>query len=1096
MSSMNNNIDSVFDLQYYLNENINTDDLNRYQRVKHLENELFNFDPTTNKLNTVKFYQVNKNYCRNLIQENTVFFNDFMMHLFYFAKPHIEKIFQKPKQKMLKYHEIKDFSKVTVFDRKTMKWITRQPGKTYTSKLGQKNKIYAQQKEYTYNTKENQQLYYLLTIFNKYFSIILQKESAMINKHYTEMKSFCVKYKKEYSEMFSDVEVKQHHFPNNALIDHLNYKAIWNASVLLKTFNEDYAKYNDINKIELYWIYIMIRTHMENIKGVYLEEMELEYDLHNLRSTSFKARSSIYFMTITFENQIGEILITSYNYLNNEWFEKHVRYDDIQNKYINLIDDKVVSSFSFNLSDIKTIIDGVLNPLKSDKLKYLETFSSGVQISGFYNLIYTDSEEQLLALHEQYGKYYKYKRNSFYVKDSQVKMLGDLYDNPHSFNGEEIGELVNSIHNDKDAILYDFPDYYTDFELSGVKNEMFKIPQAVGVPKSVLAYYSFKNVQGTKRFIDITVKNIYETKVYYKNNMVYRDLPKEKETLDISEYAFLESYLNEITEKRLSKESMSKIIKLGLIYKLLSQKNTIYIYGDDKERIEIEYNKELFNKLMNIWKGKLGKNKDVFYIIPNYMRLNLPNVVYMKSLFRKQTELREKINKKLTYYVDYLPELSLENISNGTYDRIRLVNRNVNYEHSNSASEKTICKIRDLELHFEDNKMEFPLMKKEISGSTQFKASIRQNTDYTDELFDLEVLYNPTREYAFQLVFHGQKTKRKHIAEWEKVRYENNKLAIPFRNKSHSGDITKTLDSIVKTLNWIRVHYKVVKSERQEEKNKKLIRTTYMLQEQLAYNKRNKEIVSGYIDQIEEISETILNDLIITKEGNRIKQNFLILLYILNDQLTNKRIVNYLNSYNDYNWSVKIKSIPLKGFDYQFNKYLIMKKDIGYKEIFISRLMDIATVDTDFFQYMYVLKSDEIDFILSRILSNFNKLLNKQVETNRIYALLFSTLELLLALMNIRNKDQNFLSLEDSTSRKIVSILKKLSKAYSISKLESLEQKYLEDSGKDNFKYYTNRLKFDWKKKNAHLYDTIDYIALLIAYISGDESVSGISISV
>ena len=129
-----------------------------YFTSKHIYNVLSKKDSVKN----VELADYSSNYISrfmNLMNSSDYvlgFVHDDIYDLYIFSKPHLQKILNVPKTKIVKEKKLIRKEKLKSIDANTFKWLGTKPGISIQEKLSNTSKVMSTVKRFSYNTKENQ----------------------------------------------------------------------------------------------------------------------------------------------------------------------------------------------------------------------------------------------------------------------------------------------------------------------------------------------------------------------------------------------------------------------------------------------------------------------------------------------------------------------------------------------------------------------------------------------------------------------------------------------------------------------------------------------------------------------------------------------------------------------------------------------------------------------------------------------------------------------------------------------------------------------------------------------------------------------------
>ena len=229
------------------------------------------------------FEKTQKNRERCLSEEEigkgcTLAVYDEFIRIAKYANNAIKNILRNPSRQIKKVEVKQQASRVAGFTSKTMRWMSTRSGRNIAEKIAPENKILTTKTVFSVDTKENRALMYLYknlaqivaSRFSKTKCFDCNERSFCEQEWLDDMKKMLAAFSRLKMEELGEVKAEKQAMQNNKLMYDLNYKIIWDATVMLTRVEEDIKEQFDkvrrrFTKL-MYWLMIGACLQCKNAK--------------------------------------------------------------------------------------------------------------------------------------------------------------------------------------------------------------------------------------------------------------------------------------------------------------------------------------------------------------------------------------------------------------------------------------------------------------------------------------------------------------------------------------------------------------------------------------------------------------------------------------------------------------------------------------------------------------------------------------------------------------------------------------------------------------------------------------------------------------
>lgn len=817
-----------------------------YFTSKHIYNELSKKDTVKNVVLSDYSHNYLSRFERLINSCDCVlgFVNDDIYDLYSFSSPHLLKILNNPKNKIIKEKKLVRKEKIKTIDSNTFKWLGTKPGSNIKEKLANTSKVLSTVKRFSNDTKENQ---VTKSYFKLMYDLMLAKFDFMVNnpnvfndslynERIKKLKIELNKYKQLIRDVFEDVLEKEHSTPNNTLIGNTDYHGIWETYRGLKsitpdlTFSNSYFKFLYklimlcfVNSNEYCYIdkYINLFEDNENY-------LVYKYDGNNIVEIQFDISDEM------------SLIISEYSIIDNV-FEKineeeiliECNFNDDKNvfergKYFELrIDSEIILTSFADLIGTKNVLNELCSyfniTFKENKHVDIHNVTPVfVSINSFDNSIYSNDAQ--IKPHLIMPNILNVPFNNLYFSNHENLFINSIFDNNYYYVLSSIRNSINL--GSHDLLIYDIKDTLDEFSSRNIRRKYSTaFPKSYPVWRSILAGESINDKDNISYVVDMTGKEFYVSRLKRKNNLYIHCGPIELPTFfdKYTEKEFLEDYIELFEEKydlEYPEEVKLDLLNSGILFEILlkkSLKKRLFIEGNHYEHNYhyIFFDEELFNECLEEFKYRMELIEESYplentlYVVPDFLHeICNHHIICNKMLMIGAEQIKDRVlNHKIAWY-ETLPKLSLEIINNGYFDTLLLVD---NQECENIIGKTISFDItEEFTLTAGEDEYILPLNKSFVGEqNVSFAAKLKDNSFplKKDVKVKLKLKYCFGSENSYELSFvpiENDAPFKKIIVEWEQE-YHNEELIYPvIPEKEYSNNFEDELSKFSYLCHCIR----------------------------------------------------------------------------------------------------------------------------------------------------------------------------------------------------------------------------------------------------------------------------------------------------
>lgn len=377
----------------------------------------------------------------------------------------------------------------------------------------------------------------------------------------------------------------------------------------------------------------------------------------------------------------------------------------------------------------------------------------------------------------------------------------------------------------------------------------------------------------------------------------------------ITENYFLQNYATKFIEStgtQVDDNDIKQLVKSGIVRKVLKNKksqNYTVIKAQDIHILKINYDSEIVEKCKTEWLDAIGEfwnetNKLLdkeytiqFVNILNDVIMNFVTIDEINSIVKTHKGFKgsyysdnynvnkgayvylERLQKHKPTWTEYLPQLSLEVIKNGTYTQLELVGDNISFDVMGDDNEHIV--EERLVLKASEKEFRFLLKKNDISRtSSSIEAYITDKSFPLDHdvVVKLSVKYKYGFDNSYELTLRPENPDEKAfdeiIVEWENVNHDNKYVNIwpskikPLPDENIRKEIEAVKISLSKIEESIRTH--MVNYTAEQDKSVQIQRTDRFLTQNI-FKIRN--IIMSDLPEVEEFVNWMINSQLYTYLG-------------------------------------------------------------------------------------------------------------------------------------------------------------------------------------------------------------------------------------
>ena len=192
--------------------------------------------------------------------------HDDFIRIALYANNAIKNIIRDPSRQVTKVEVKQPASRVAAFTAKTMQWMSVRSGRNIAEKIAPENKILTTKTVFSVDTKENRELMYLYrnlarivaSRFSKTKCFHCSKWDSCGQGWLGDIKKMLSAFTRLKTEELGHVKAEKHVSQNNKLMCDLNYKIIWDATLMLTKVEENIkAQFDSVRERFaklLYWL--------------------------------------------------------------------------------------------------------------------------------------------------------------------------------------------------------------------------------------------------------------------------------------------------------------------------------------------------------------------------------------------------------------------------------------------------------------------------------------------------------------------------------------------------------------------------------------------------------------------------------------------------------------------------------------------------------------------------------------------------------------------------------------------------------------------------------------------------------------------------
>lgn len=773
---------------------------------------------------------------------NKKYLKDNFIQLLDYTIGALEKIAKNPKMKLHKISELQDINKVSRVDFNTMIWLSSKPGKTIAEKVGVKGKILAPKNQYTVDKKENR-------VVNYYFKKVYQILENRYKEYRLDQKKEPEDLKKLYKRFFNirrefikngvyELKRPLDFEPNNTLIDHRDYSIVNRGlNIYNNLMEKEKISLKDIMKNYIIITFFKCLNQLVKIDGLnfvnesikidcILNNSKNKFDIFYKKEKFYKIKAEFNYKSISFnfrelifdnektaikKTELENKFIINFELLNRD--DEYLKFTALNKEY-----ELSQIGVSFLVNDI---ISNVLSQLENPTIKKFEEVEK--LESKYINFV-----SKIPMLNQEYLDITLYDNtNHIFLKTDDFHYLKNEYQDYNAIeNLSKFIKTVKSKNNlsSKNKIIYpateniDTDDHKT---IHSVMNSNFK--EAYPVWRSVLASYFLdlkeNYLQNNKKYTVLDLNILKPSlNIIMKKNGIYEHHPalefeeeKEKALNNISLYSFLKSYLYEYSKKYtlpLSWKEKEKISLTGKVYDCIfnNKKHTLLLSG---RQILLEKDNDIFIKNIDIFKKKFFsvlkssfQDMGEIIIISDYLEnLNTFKILKDRDLSLGKDIILDKIENSEVVWNEYLPNLSLETISNHHFYELNLIN--------NESIDLTLGKEKIIEINEElilpanNSVINFPLFSKDSFNKKNYSLEIKSEAFplEKDLVVELKIGYSYSNANPYRIIIEPKdKNLKLNIkTKWieQKKKFDIKTISFPeIVSRAEIDEIKRTLENI------------------------------------------------------------------------------------------------------------------------------------------------------------------------------------------------------------------------------------------------------------------------------------------------------------
>ena len=811
------------------------------------------FDKSLGKFEEIDFFIFLENLS-SFDYSDTTIYDDFYYILEY-TNDTILHLINNINKEIKRKHEIMTISKAREFDKESILWISKKPGRSIKEKL-KENKIKALKRFDNIDTYENR-------ILKKFLKIILfesenRDDLDKFEKLFTKIREFLR------SDIAKLIDERKRIVYNNILLHHKHYKKIFKAYKWLNNLDEKYknitpnfnlvVKYETLFQLQFFTDKLILPDTLK----IDYENLSLENKVPCVDCGSLEIDITLKFETLR-KDLTTLIPYTTSKLFNTSYEEKNVFIDLFRTFPIAKIDEKIIE---FPIMLKQKIDNKIIN---ANNTKIIDLNKEFFTLSEILHSLDTTILRYFLKDLEKYFK--------------------------------------NS------AIFYILPDYINQFEFGEIKKTLNSYFKTKIIPKSILAginyifedkvkendtlIYIQKNYNNELFVTPLLVK--YDKNLTITNGLYLEKHPTKKFENSDDVLNTLQNYFDETTSKKL----LNKFLQNGI--KKLSQQNIKFLKDNQIITIKnLEFNqKQIYNIKYLFNQNILFKENTIF--IEDENTQNLTN--YQKIIkFEKDG---------FVLWKEHLPKLAMQIIKNGYFDEFILV------DEDSKITNKQVQIKQHFIIPANKKEISFPLIFGD--ESIDFEAYITSKEMPFDEDVEckLQLRYDYEAENPYELIFYPLDDKKPLQVKWREINYSNIKLDYPkYPPKKDINDFRKFGDKNVDLIDWLNKSFKYLTKLNQRLQNtEEIILTKNWQRDRNGYEYQMLDTSKGevrfYKNNIDKIKQQPIKKINITlKRTGR--------FYRVDDFITDKEFMFLSKKFRFPLYNIFKDGIDINQFDNDF----------------------------------------------------------------------------------------------------------------------------------------------------------------------------------
>lgn len=704
------------------------------------------------------------------------------------------------KKKNLREHVMLPSYKVQEMDSYCINWLSKQPGETMRKKMANSRSIMAVKRRSSFDTGENRLFLAFLFRLNQ----LLDLQQDCIPKEYLDDKNLkslrrLVKSTLK-DENLEEIRKWDNLPPNNTLLSDRHYRVIWSGWSDLKNL-DDILK-NHITNIDNYLTTMLFLTLIHKLQSLCIFPnipIDINKDLYDF---SFYENRHIFCMD---SNNCIMTFNKNENYLNIN-FQENKYYIQFEKTYINILknDEIIVNAEKFDESKLQYYIDFILKILnfstvskqlepviyKKKKDVVLDIFSIVPYFLNAENKIQhldgrlmiqkflkAEKKEQVLSCYNSSGIMFGETNITTYT------ILNALFDQSSDMLKNLVLLLKNKLKGDN--LTFISPDYFNEFELAILKKNLKLAYKSVkSFPKSMaLSFYHQQtngfsiNVANESEFllvVDLIKNKLTLTLVKAdKDDNLIDDIPYfnglvwERHPCFEQKISFKNKFDLLYENSSIEKDDFKKLLKIFGIEGILSEKENLFFFKNDKEYFNIDTTiSEFFNDTNNrinidyFVEDFLTNRKELIGDAPITLIFASDFISYFGDLsyhyYKKEDALLgflfyEKLQKNtsISLWRDKLPQLAIKN-SKTSVDLVKDQKITPIY-----GVAREIEINQTIKLTKGKKKYRFQLVKNDSGSGIEYQAIVEHKSFPLDCEVEckLEMIYTYGDEEPYQLYF-------------------------------------------------------------------------------------------------------------------------------------------------------------------------------------------------------------------------------------------------------------------------------------------------------------------------------------------------------